>query len=678
MEADLKKIDLHTHTVSTISDSDFEFSLENLCGYVHSSSIDAIAITNHDIFDINQFELITSVLDIKVFPGIEINLENGHVLIISDDNDLEGFSTKCDLISEKITKIGDYITIDELENIFGDLHEFLVIPHYEKKPAIKGKTFERLLKYISAGEVDSAKKFIRVIKDSSKITPVLFSDVRFREEMSRYPTRQTYVDCGDLTLNALKDSLRDKGKVALSKDDGNHLFQIFDDGQNISTGLNILIGERSTGKTHTLDRINETNSNTKYIQQFSLVQHDEATYEKRFNDDIAKKESLFIEDYLSPYKIVLNEAVSIDLNHNEKLIDAYVETLLQSADEAEKKDSFSKTVLFSETLFKISDDQVLNDLIGSVRQVIENIKYRTIIEKHLDIDSLKSLAIELIELYWSKSLEKKKKKFVNNIVNDVQAGLRRRTSATHVEDVDFYHLRMEAKTIEKYVEITKLLQKEEVISTENVQDFRVVATKRPFGGAGEIKKVSRSQIGFSDVFSEYNDPYEYLRLLKENEQLTPSEFYKYFVKIDYEILNKDGYTVSGGERSEFRLLQEIKDAQNYDILLIDEPESSFDNIFLKGKVNQIIKEISEMMPVVVVTHNSTVGASIKSDYIVYASKDIEDGQLKYRLYCGHPADIDLISIDGTSKKNFDVTINSLEAGSAAYNERSEGYENIKN
>jgi len=49
--------------------------------------------------------------------------------------------------------------------------------------------------------------------------------------------------------------------------------------------------------------------------------------------------------------------------------------------------------------------------------------------------------------------------------------------------------------------------------------------------------------------------------------------------------------VSGGERSEFRLLQEIKDAQNYDFLLIDEPESSFDNMFLKSDVNQIIREI---------------------------------------------------------------------------------------
>lgn len=671
----MKKIDLHTHTVSTISDSDFEFSLEKLCDYIANAKIDAIAITNHDIFDLNQFKDITDALSIDVFPGIEVNLENGHVLIISDGKGLNSFSDKCKLITGKITSIGDSITVEELEVIFGNLNDYLVIPHYEKKPAIKGEVFERLKKYVTAGEVDSPKKFIRTIKDTSKITPVLFSDSRFRDSMSSFPTRQTYVDCGDLTIQSLKACFSDKNKVALSEKDGNKLFQIFDDGQKLSTGLNILLGERSTGKTHTLDRINETNKHAKYIQQFSLVQHDDDT---SFNENVKKKESVYVEEYLGPYKTVLHEVLSIDLNYNEKLIDNYIETLLQSANEEEKKDIFSKTLLFNETAFKTSDDQVLNDLISSIRQVIENVEYRSIIEKHVDIESLKSLALELIEILWGKSYDKKKKLFVNNIVSDVQDRLRRLTSATHVEDVDLYRVRMDAKTIESYVGITKLLQKEDVISEENVQGFRVVAKKRPFGGAGEIRKVSGKQAAFSDAFKEYSDPYNYLLALKENESLTPSEFYKYFVKIDYEILNKDGNKVSGGERSEYRLLQEIKDAQNYEILLIDEPESSFDNIFLKGEVNQMIKEISETMPIVVVTHNSTVGASIKADYVVYASKEIEDGKLNYRLYSGHPADSELVSLDGKMKKNFDVTINSLEAGYTAYNERRQGYENIKN
>ena len=150
------------------------------------------------------------------------------------------------------------------------------------------------------------------------------------------------------------------------------------------------------------------------------------------------------------------------------------------------------------------------------------------------------------------------------------------------------------------------------------------------------------------------------------------------MKISYRILNKDGFEISGGERSEFRLLQEIMDAQNYDVLLIDEPESSFDNLFLKSDVNQILKEISESMPVVVVTHNSTVGASVGADYLLYAKKELEAGKLVYRLYCGHPVDKQLVSLDDKTINSHEIVMDSLEAGLDAYDGRRQGYEAIKN
>ncbi len=165
--------------------------------------------------------------------------------------------------------------------------------------------------------------------------------------------------------------------------------------------------------------------------------------------------------------------------------------------------------------------------------------------------------------------------------------------------------------------------------------------------------------------------------LVANADLTPSEFYKLFVNISYKILNRDGFEVSGGERSEFRLLQTIKDAQNYDILLVDEPESSFDNIFLRSDVNQMIKAISETTPVVVVTHNSTVGASIGADFVLYAKKTVEPGKVEYRVYSGYPPDVTLHSLDGRSITNHEIMLNSLEAGSETYEERRRVYEAIK-
>lgn len=673
----MKKIDLHIHTVKTIIDNHFIFSLDALRRYVEAASLDAVAITNHDVFDGPQFKAIKETLGITVFPGIEVNLENSHVLIIADGVNLDDFENRTNLVSQKITKVGDRITVDELIGIFGDLGNYLVIPHYDKNPSIRGETLDRIRPCVSAGEVDSAKKFIRATKDATKLTPVLFSDARIGQDLVGLPTRQTYIDCGDLSISAIKACLADKGKVALSENDGNRLWQAFEDGQKLSTGLNVLLGERSSGKTYTLNKISNTSDSIKYIKQFSLVQQDEDAYEREFSNDVQRRRSCFVEGYLSGLKSVLDDVMNVDLGANDRKVEQYVDTLLKSAEEADRRDAFSKTVLFDQVEFPISQSRTLNELIESVRQVVENIEYKGIIEKHLDIESLKTLARELIELLWNKTLENNKKKIVNGLIKDVKQRLKMRTSAIQVEDVDLYNVSMDRKRVERFKEIVGFLKRDAVVSKENVQGFQVEAKKGPFAGAGEIRSVSGVKTAFSEAFREYGDPYNYLRELLSNESLTPSELYKLFVKISYRILNRDGFEVSGGERSEFRLLQEIKDAQNFDILLIDEPESSFDNLFLKSDVNQIIKDISKLMPVVVVTHNSTVGASVGADYLLYASKELENGNAIYRVYSGYPTDKELSSIDGKTISSHKILMNSLEAGMDAYDHRRQDYEAVK-
>ena len=137
------------------------------------------------------------------------------------------------------------------------------------------------------------------------------------------------------------------------------------------------------------------------------------------------------------------------------------------------------------------------------------------------------------------------------------------------------------------------------------------------------------------------------------------------------------FDVSGGERSEFRLLQEIADAKQYDMLLIDEPESSFDNLFLNNEVNELIREISETVPVVLVTHNNTVGASIKPDFVIYTKKVVQRDRVRYEHYSGFPSDRFLTALDGSKTKNFEIIMNCLEAGEVAYSEIGHRYEILK-
>lgn len=673
----MKKIDLHIHTVPTISDAAFTFSLETFKRYVEEASLDAVAVTNHDVFDADQFREIQDALNTIVFPGIEINVAKGHVLIIGSASQLDDFEAKAKIVSQKITNIGDVISVEQLVAIYGDLGQYLVIPHYDKSPPIRGEALEQLQPYICAGEVDSAKKFVRSIKDDTKPTPVLFSDFRMKADLPRLPTRQTFIDCGEITLGALKACLRDKAKVSLSESDGNNLWQVLEGGQKISTGLNVLIGARSSGKTHMLDEINATVEHAKYIKQFSLVQQSDADYERDFTSEVERRRSVFVDDYLAGLKRVLDDVMNVDLDAHERELDQYVETLLKSAEETDRQDAFSKATLFDEVKFPVGNNKTLTSLIESVKQVIENIEFRGIIEKHIELVTLKRLIVELIELLRDRTLNNQKTKIVNDLVDEIKQGLRLRTSATQVKDVEIYEYCLDKKRVERFREIVNILKQEAVIFEESLQGFKIEARKAPYAGAGEIRSASGVKTAFSGAYLEYSDPYKYLRCLLSNENLARADLYKLFTKISYRILNEDGFEVSGGERSEFRLLQEITDAQNYDILLVDEPESSFDNLFLKSDVNQILKSISETMPVVVVTHNSTVGASVGADYLLYTQKEIEGGRVVYRVYSGYPTDKVLSSVDGKTIKSHEIMMDSLEAGTTTYESRRKGYEAIK-
>lgn len=87
----MKKIDFHIHTVPTVSDSHFEFSMDKFVEYVEEAELDAVAVTNHNFFEESQFEEISASLPVAVFPGIEIDLCKCHMLLIADPLQMGAF-----------------------------------------------------------------------------------------------------------------------------------------------------------------------------------------------------------------------------------------------------------------------------------------------------------------------------------------------------------------------------------------------------------------------------------------------------------------------------------------------------------------------------------------------------------------------------------------------------------
>lgn len=681
----MKKCDLHIHTVKGISDRDFDFSMDVLRDYVQKMHIDVIAITNHDLFDYNNYMAIQRELpNTIVLPGIEVDLEKGHILVIADNKDdvLFDFNNKCEAVKEKIKTEHDYLSLEEFLQIFTDLNNYLLIPHYDKDPSLPSSVIDCIAAHIQSGEVTSIKKFLSMQKNvEEKLTPVLFSDFRCEktEEGIQLPVRQTFLNINEVSVGTLKLCLQDKNKAALSEKAGNKLFQVFDDGQMLSTGLNIMYGKRSTGKSFTMDKIYELYSDrAKYIKQFDLLNHGQEYGKEQFVSEQKIRLESKVAEFFKPFKDVVDVMLLLPSSHSDEMdVENYMAALMKKAEMENQNDIYSNTKLYEEASYNLGQSEELKKIIEAVKSLLDSSSYKDVIEKHIDRNALRNLFKELVEMYWEREFENGLKLLANNILTAVKADLTLFSTIPPVPDVDLYSIVLREEQRQCFEKIATGIKSKKDIYSERKGRFSIKVSKRPYQNASDIKKGSGTSTPLSSIYSSYQKPIDYLEKLKEM-GVESSMIHKTFAGVDYVVLNEDGLEVSGGERSEFVFIQKIQDAQLYDILLIDEPESSFDNVFLNNQINGFIKKMSDIMPVVVSTHNSTIGRSIQPDYILYAEKKVENGDAVFRRYSGFPGDKKLVSVDGSEISNFDVTINSLEAGADVYDKRKEIYEVLKN
>ncbi|WP_141241298.1 MULTISPECIES: phosphotransferase [unclassified Prevotella] len=678
----MKKVDLHIHTISTVKDYPFNFEMDSLVKYVQSQKIDVIAITNHNVFDRKQYEQICSHLpSTLVLPGIEIDIDGGHALFLSDKEPqaLYAFEAICKQIAPLVNSQDDTIPFEQIETIFKDFSDYLVIPHYDKEPKLPSDTIVKFGANIFAGEVCSVKKFVTALKNRNSLVPVLFSD--FRVETlpygAVYPNRQTYIDINDVTVNNLKLCLRDKAKVGLAPTDGHDLFQWSSSGLCLSTGLNIILGKRSSGKTYTLNRIDKHfGGKALYIRQFSLLNTKDPNSIEQFEQEDKIKQERIASEYLKPFKEIIEDICQVPtMDSDMYMLEQYMKSLVKYANEQHLNDVYSKTQMFNTPTFQSFELDELKNLIDSTERLITSKTYEKIIEDCLDKNALKILFCRLVEKYRQLYLDNLLIDDVNVALVDIKRNLQMKSSATRIPDIDLYAVLRNNRKRQRFNEVAHNLQKQRIINQRSVSHFTVSTSTRPYFNATDMKQ--GMQVSLVEVFNSYSNPYAFLQKLKGT-AIESTDYYKYFVKVEYKILNSLGAEVSGGERTEFNFLSKVKDAMTHDILIIDEPESSFDNIFLKEEVNTLIKEMSQTMPVIVSTHNSTIGGSIKPDYILYTEKSVVDGYVVYKVYEGRPDSKLLKTPSGDSINNYIITMNSLEAGEAAYNNRKQGYDLLKN
>ena len=671
----MKKIDLHIHTLATEKDSNFIFDLDKMLLYVQTSKLDAIAITNHNIFDREQFNKIKEKVNISVFPGVEVDVENAHMIVVTEESNLDKFCEQCNQLNESLIDGKKYISYDEFISIFCNYEQYLLIPHYKKKPALQQQIIKKFGNNITCGEVDSIKKFCTLKKQENDLVPILSSDVRIKKDLEIFPTRYTFLDIDDTSLKSIKYGLMDKTRVFITENKNDNEFIFTQDGLVASTKLNVIIGKRSSGKTYTLEKIKKAfdTSEIKYIKQFEIT---EKSGSEKFKEITQKGYEKITNEYVNPIDDVIHSILEIDLNSDNLELENYHSALINRAICFERNDIFSRTSLFNEITFDVKTNKELENLINAIKILLENENYKEIIDENINKESLQVLLMKLIYLYRKERLSEKIKKEVDKLVESIQKKLELKSSVDTIPQIDLYNMMRNRLIVSRFNEDFKKINEKTNIFEEDYQRFKIIATKAPYKNVSEMKEGANATGSFKETFDKYylKDTFKYIKQLKED-GVTIDKLCKTIIDIKYKVINQNGSEISGGEKAEFNLLKELDDAKNYDILLLDEPESSFDNPYIKENINTLIKDISNKTTVFVVTHNNTLGVSNKADKLIYTMYN--EKEQKYEVYVGNFTDTMLVNKDGKSIKTYEAIVSCMEAGVKTYEERSKIYENLK-
>ena len=297
----------------------------------------------------------------------------------------------------------------------------------------------------------------------------------------------------------------------------------------LSTGLNVVMGSRSSGKTHTLNKICAQNDNVKYIKQFALIETDPSKEKRRFSENVACKRSSFADEYLEPFKNAVEMVKDISLENDEREISDYIVSLVKYAKESDRADMFSRCALYNERPFPARKMENIKNLINSVENLLDARELEDIIETYIDRNSLVKLHSALIHKYIKDKEKSLKEKYVNNIVKKIKSALKCRSAATNISDVDFYKCQMNRVKVEKFNKLATLMKKEKIINSYDVGDFSVRIVRKPFESAGALKTFSgRQNVHFREIMPIYkSNSFAYLQRLKEMGNIAASDYYKY-------------------------------------------------------------------------------------------------------------------------------------------------------
>lgn len=709
------KIDIHTHTRKCKSGDaqTRETSPENFCDAILSTEVRVVAITNHNVFDLSQFQAIQARIgaDAQVWPGVELDvyddLGKGHLLVIASPKLATKFSAAVTALTGAHTPDSFKVTIPDVLATF-DAMEPLYVAHYkQKRPSVS----DDMLAVLEGGAQNKwsiLKEVSNAISAGIHIShgrsSIYGSDVhdwgKYVEGAHELPDLRLPIDSFEhfclllkkdpTTINTVMDRKTSEELTLVPFEDGKELtVRVFND-------INIIFGPKGTGKSRILEAI------AKHYTKNGIAANVYESASGRL-DEIFDVKGKGLSINLNTYGIsycqddiqVVRTAVEVDVtsvikfkaffestvsNKNAKLI------LLKDIDTQEEGDAERNFSKYHHTVSELDAFSAL---------VVED----PLVKKELTDDEftelqriLRLLRDRLIGKEWSGFVDWKELSLFNSAIKTFRIEVARKTGSpakpttTGFRDYAMNRIKI-AASISAIIKSLKsaITNDEEIVGNLGTSKGELkFVTQFLFQNGkitdGEISSLTSVKKGVQKKFVNalfevgkhafQDDLFHHVSAFNATEGIEE-------VKTVHELLlfkryfTLDGlpYTPSSGEASMVMLQKEL--GTDKDVYILDEPEKSLGNEYINDVIVPLIKERAKSGRRVVI---STHDANIAVRTLPYCSIYRTHGPEGYSTFVGNPFTNNLVNVAKPEERDWKVvSMRTLEGGKDAFGERGKIY-----
>ncbi|MDM7647299.1 hypothetical protein QUE93_09755 [Leuconostoc falkenbergense] len=696
------RIDFHLHTIADKhKDTEFTYSESWLREYIQKCDMDAIAITNHNLFDKDQFESITSTgnlpENLEIYPGMELSLLTGHVLVVYDNQEkyIRELTAASENISQQNLGESQGISVNDFINIFPSWQKAILV--FDLNKSKRMPIPEELTSGLNLAGVSNQQQFqVQLNKDD--LLPALFSDAHVSEDepddrrnnIDFLMTKGTFLDEESAEWSKIIRAFKNRDKISSNPDLLNSVIELGNNGKpvRVSTGLNLIVGRRGSGKTHFIKQIkNELGNNELvndesdifYQEQFNVQENRKSYLESQQNQQSEKVFQEWSNKYTTEWEVIVSEV--IHGNEVEK-VDEWLSKLKDYASKKNNKSAASKILLLSDQPFHVTDNEILQRQLNQLRTMIQTEE----LWKVLDSDTKMTFekAYNTLRSHLSmKQQEMIVKQYVNDLVSDVQSMISQYTGSPKLPTINLTSVYDQKLLFEKTDIFMESILKEDILDTKKVSTYNIVVKKRPFRNAKELKeKIGTPSAVKERLFDDYKNGHfvTFLKTLgnapEYKKEYKDEILSRLILQLEVRLETQEGIVASGGQEVAFALMLGLENAKRYDIALIDEPEGSLDNYFIKTQLVPKLRELSKYTTTFVITHNSTLGTLLRPNYLVVAKLNKNNG---FDILSGKFDDKKIMNI--STQQSFlynEDFIDAMEAGLATYHEKGEVYDSLGN